>query len=299
LLKRLDRKETPVSTLLLYDMARAAKFLVSRFSDNPVINNAMIHMLQQTGVKVTGPGTERLTAIDEQPLGQGAIVTTRELCIGQGGPYNADAPGKWMQDFGHFCNLTEFGCLILAGPLKNWHKWRRTALGRDEVRQVSEDRLFVYLVVDDVGYIVHVSGLQSNQTSTTVSNGKGAIIWGDGGYYEGGIKDGRMHGIGEAHYANGNTYSGEWADGMQHGMGQSHYGHRDSGRRYEGGFRAGKYHGMGTFHYKDGSVYEGERVDGKKHGHGTISYASGDRHEGEFKNGKMNGEGRVQCSECR
>ena len=101
------------------------------------------------------------------------------------------------------------------------------------------------------------------------ASGEGRVVW-RGNYgrpvYEGGYRDGRMHGHG--------TYT--WADG----------------EGYEGGYRDGKEHGHGTYTWASGDLYEGEYRDGKEHGWGIYTAADGRRYEGEWRDGCFEQNGR-------
>jgi len=77
-------------------------------------------------------------------------------------------------------------------------------------------------------------------------------------HYEGGFKDGTMHGFGTAWYFSGNSsfvtcYSGGWDKGRWNGYGTATY---SNGSYYTGGFRDGRPDGNGTFTRADGSEYD-------------------------------------------
>jgi hypothetical protein len=215
-----------------------AKFLVSGFAlSNIAVNNEMVYTLRQTGATVAGSGTERFKdELSGVPLGPDGIVTTDDLSIKHQGAFTPTSSAK---DFAKICNQTEYGCLILAGPLQNWCKWRRSECCTNEVKHVAEGRLFVYLLVDGVGYIVGAS-MTGNASSATMQEGKGALIWNNGGYYKGQLKNGVPSGYGVACYADGSRYEGAWENGLHHGKwGRFQY---TDGKKYEGRFSSGAPH---------------------------------------------------------
>jgi len=74
-------------------------------------------------------------------------------------------------------------------------------------------------------------GIVSSDQGTT-------LTLADGFVYEGGWKEGEIHGKGTATYPNGDVYEGKFARGRQNGF--------------------------GVMTYASGKVYEGEWVDGKR-----------------------------------
>ncbi len=99
------------------------------------------------------------------------------------------------------------------------------------------------------------------------ASGQGRFVWRIGGKdytYEGGMRNGKVHGHGIMTYYDGNRYEGEWRDSTLHGWGTFTW---PTGERYEGGWRAGNQHGRGTYTYADGDAKtcewrDGEAVDG-------------------------------------
>ena len=112
-------------------------------------------------------------------------------------------------------------------------------------------------------------------------HGEGIYTHVSGYRYEGGLRDGKQHGYGRVVYAGGDSYEGEWHEGKQHGRGTYIRVKPGPGNwhRYEGEFRNGKLHGRGTKTYLSGSRYEGEFRDGKTYGRGTMTYSDGYRVE--------------------
>ena len=151
--------------------------------------------------------------------------------------------------------LTKLGCILLAGTVEKFSAWarRRRAATRSPA---CDGRLFA--LID--GYIVAVSA-QADTASPTVANGKGSVVWADGGYYVGEIKDGEKHGEGTLTLADGVTYVGQWKDDKQHGQ--------------------------GTYTSADGDTYVGQWKDGMQHGLGKTTLADGEvGHDGEWENGE-------------
>ena len=162
----------------------------------------------------------------------------------------------WKEGFGTYAACTTAGCIILAGDAEGFATWAKSKPCRDEVAGVPDGRLFA--LID--GYIVGVSA-QSNKASATVANGKGSVVWADGGYYVGEIKDGEKHGEGTMTLADGVTYAGQWKDDKQHGQ--------------------------GTYTSADGDTYVGQWKDGMQHGLGKATLADGEvGHDGEWENGE-------------
>ena len=93
------------------------------------------------------------------------------------------------------------------------------------------------------------------------ASGEGQVVW-RGSYgefvYEGGYRDGKMHGHGTYARANGGRYEGEWRDSKANGHGTYTWA---SGNRYEGEWRDSKPNGRGTLTWTNDD-YEGEWRDG-------------------------------------
>lgn len=132
------------------------------------------------------------------------------------------------------------------------------------------------------------------------------------GYYEGELKNGRIHGKGTYIWNSGDKYVGEWDNGNFNGFGTYYY---SNGDRYEGQWQNDKKHGKGTYYYKDGSVtrgnwennkyviekpvkgkdkdhlgeYEGTFLHGVRHGMGTLTRGDGSKLTGMWINGKLTG----------
>ena len=85
---------------------------------------------------------------------------------------------------------------------------------------ILDGRLWAFIASDVDGYIVGVDA-QANEVSPTVANGRGSIVWPEGDYYTGEIKDGKRHGEGTFTFEHGNTYVGQWKDDKKHGLGKA------------------------------------------------------------------------------
>ncbi len=130
-------------------------------------------------------------------------------------------------------------------------------------------------------------------------HGHGTATWADGTRYEGEWRDGKWHGHGTVTVPDGGRYEGEWRDGKKNGRGIHTWGQGSpwEGDRYEGEYRDNLMHGRGTYNWSDGRRYEGAWRDGKMHGRGTHSWASGDRYVGGMNNDQIHGQGVYTSSE--
>ena len=132
------------------------------------------------------------------------------------------------------------------------------------------------------------------------------------GKYEGGWKDGKMHGKGTLSISrifrrymslglvafgwrliDQGEYVGEWKNGKENGKGIRFYRaglmNNDNGK-YEGEWKDGKYHGQGTFIFPDGhkkGEYIGKWKNGLEHGQGTKIWPDGRKFIGKWKKGKF------------
>ena len=101
--------------------------------------------------------------------------------------------------FRHFANTTKLGCLVLAGDPKNFQRWAMHQQAKEEISKIAPGRLWAYVkpsmaAADAPGHIISVDAINAT-ASSTVSNGKGVIAWASGNYYEGDLKNSKMHGI--------------------------------------------------------------------------------------------------------
>ena len=119
-------------------------------------------------------------------------------------------------------------------------------------------------------------------------DGKGELIYSDGGYYEGEFVNGKKHGKGKEIYPNGMEYNGEYINSEYHGYGVLKF---NNGNIYEGEFNCGNRHGQGKMFIKTNeTTYDGGWANNLRHGKGTIYFKDGRKIEGTWKNGIKDGE---------
>ena len=225
---------------------------------------------------------------DSQPLGAASIITNEDLSL------HHDNLGhkRWLEAYAKYAASTKYGVLIFAGTPENFQVWAKSEACLDEVKQIPTGRLFAYIEHTEndeggrQGYIVHIDA-QNFAGSATVANGKGYMLFENGDYYHGELKDEGKDGHGTYTYGRGrfegDEYVGDWKDDKQNGHGTYTYA---NGNKYVGDFRDGKRNGNGTNTYADGDEYVGGYKDDKKNGHGTYTYANGDKYKEEYRNGE-------------
>ena len=180
----------------------------------------------------------------------------------------------WRSAYGTYAAATTIGAIIFAGDAEGFATWAKSKPCRDEVAGVPDGRLFA--LIDS--YIVSVSA-QAGRASATVANGKGSIVWHNGGYYVGEIKDGDMHGEGTHIDVNGNKYVGQFKESKMHGEGMA-IAH---GMENVGQWKDNKMHGEGTMTYANGDEHVGQFKDDEPHGFGKFTFADGTvDHDGEW-----------------
>jgi hypothetical protein len=156
----------------------------------------------------------------------------------------------------------------------------------------------------------------SGEFQNGLKHGKGLLIDGEGGVYEGALEDDRFHGHGSFR-AKESTYEGEWERGLREGHGRMQYTnggwhegdwHRGEphgegercyrrGGTYRGAWRMGRRHGVGRRVWATGAEYEGEWAEDQMHGRGVYRSAAGDTYVGDFKYDKYDGEGSLQLAQ--
>lgn len=135
----------------------------------------------------------------------------------------------WRDAFRHYVKCTKLGCIVLAGPPKNFQKWARSEACRTEVAQIDAGRLWAYVkpthaTTADPGHIISVDAI-GKTASSSVSTGLGVIAWASGNYYEGDLKNSKMHGVGAFCWApaagaeKGTVYRGEMRNSDFNGYG--------------------------------------------------------------------------------
>ena len=125
--------------------------------------------------------------------------------------------------------------------------------------------------------------------------GRGTMVYEEGGMYEGQWLAGVRHGQGKNTSATGNVYEGEYVKDQRHGHGKYTFA---DGEAYEGEFVEGKKHGRGKKTNADRSSYDGEYVNSEKHGIGTYTHAEGVVEVGCYEAGADVGQG-VRWSAAR
>lgn len=118
--------------------------------------------------------------------------------------------------------------------------------------------------------------------------GYGRLSNGGGYFYEGGLKNHYLHGIGVMTFADGRVFKGEYSKGQMI-EGKMLY---EDGSEYEGSWLDGARHGRGKCFIVDGSEYEGEFWEGHFHGQGRMTWNDGGFYIGEWCDGEINGKGK-------
>lgn len=117
------------------------------------------------------------------------------------------------------------------------------------------------------------------------------LVYEEGSYYRGALKDGKPNGVGKITRVNGSYYEGEFVNGTMHGKGKLWSTHGNVS--YEGDFQEGIMRGKGVLKLPDILLYTdytGEVEYGQPHGQGT-SVAKKGTFTGQFWWGLQNGKG--------
>lgn len=117
---------------------------------------------------------------------------------------------------------------------------------------------------------------------------EGELVWGEGHRYQGGLRDGRMHGRGTHTAPDGEVYTGDFVDGERHGRGTLTF---PNGDVYEGDFRNSAMTGTGRLTWSNGDVYEGDFVNGVREGNGVLIRQLGGTYTGGFSGDQRHGLG--------
>lgn len=120
---------------------------------------------------------------------------------------------------------------------------------------------------------------------------EGELHWGGGHHYQGGLRDGQMHGRGTHTAPDGEVYDGDFVAGQRHGEGMLRFANGDV---YEGDFRDGSITGKGRLTWSNGDVYQGDFVDGVRQGRGVLERQSGGTYVGDFSGDQRHGQGRYR-----
>ena len=116
------------------------------------------------------------------------------------------------------------------------------------------------------------------------------IVYEDGEYYIGQMKNGLRNGKGILYNKNGTIkYEGYWLNDLREGKGKPIL---ENGDYYIGYYKDNKKNGKGIIYKKDGKIkYDGDYLDGKREGNGKYYYDNRDYYIGQFKNNFKNGNG--------
>lgn len=125
-------------------------------------------------------------------------------------------------------------------------------------------------------------------------SGDGIYRFDNGGKYQGGFRNGKMHGQGDYLSRNGNQYRGEWYYGRRQGKGTMWFSNGDV---YAGAFKNDRLEGQGKINYRNGDIYAGDWKNNKAHGHGKYQFHDGDRYTGQFVAGKFHGKGKMKYAD--
>lgn len=124
--------------------------------------------------------------------------------------------------------------------------------------------------------------------SQLIKPSKGVLLFEQGATYQGGILNGKRHGIGRQVWKDGSVYEGQWKNGVFDGKGRMIF---VDGDYFEGDFRYGISNGIGFYHGVDGTTYEGHISKDQFEGQGVETWIDGSVYKGEFQNSMKNGIG--------
>lgn len=97
--------------------------------------------------------------------------------------------------------------------------------------------------------------LGESQQPVKVKQGKGAMLFANGDFYNGDWEKDHMHGVGTYYYSNDNYfYSGAFRESEQ--LGRGLYFYSDSQDFYMGEVFKGQYHGKGLFYNHEADAWE-------------------------------------------
>lgn len=134
-------------------------------------------------------------------------------------------------------------------------------------------------LVTDKNNIIY-SGDKTNKR-LKIRNGK--ILYSDGAYYSGEIKNGLPHGVGQLYKSEDELWiEGHWSNGKLNGFGSIDSIEKNySGYKYTGEFKDNKIHGYGTKHHIWGihrknkklhfTIFEGTFINNKPNGYGYLT----------------------------
>ena len=190
------------------EMCRSKSFLLSKavtakdgFACLQDISESKQKIEVEWGAKMGAGGTREFLEPrgfpDETPLGADQIIMNETLNLHHG----QFVGSEWVGAFGEYGNATKFGVLILAKTTENFQRWASSKACLKEVKNIPNGRLFAYIEHTEEdeggrkGYIVHIDA-ENGQGAATVKNGIGYVLWHNGDFYHGELKDGLKHGHG-------------------------------------------------------------------------------------------------------
>lgn len=113
--------------------------------------------------------------------------------------------------------------------------------------------------------------------------GEVEILFSDGGFYRGQVKDGRINGQGSYQSGFGELSIGTFVNGMLHG--ENGYFKNHAGEQFQGTWKLGEMHGIGRYESERGDTYNGYFDHSLKHGRGVAHYKNRGNFRGYFMNG--------------
>jgi hypothetical protein len=116
----------------------------------------------------------------------------------------------------------------------------------------------------------------------------GKIVYNDGDFYSGSIKDNKKDGMGQLVFNDGTIYVGRFVNDHLQGKGKITW---PDNNIYEGDLENGVLNGFGKFITSEGNVYEGEWRGNQRHGNGKFTWANGSTYVGEYVRGRKEGQG--------
>jgi hypothetical protein len=144
--------------------------------------------------------------------------------------------------------------------------------------------------IANYGYILDNLELLLELTGEASIQKDGELIFEEGSFYQGSLKNGKPHGKGKMTRVNGSYYEGEFIDGVIQGKGKLWSIH---GVQYEGDFQDGIMQGKAIIKFPDITIYtyyNGDVAYGTPHGNGTYISKEG-QYTGPFWWGLAHGKG--------
>ena len=123
------------------------------------------------------------------------------------------------------------------------------------------------------------------------------ILFADGAWYRGEVKNGRIHGQGEYESAFGELVIGNFNNGVLHGKNGNFKNH--SGETFMGEWYYGELHGEGTYKNPKGDSYVGYWNHHMKHGRGISTYSDKGEFQGYYSNDVRTGKGVLEFGKRR